>query len=471
MNEEETIMKKSSYMASGSDRTNKGNTTNTNSKNQILGGKTMKNLNKVLATVVAIAALLFAFSTVALAADLDGHWSAEAMKEAAKRGWITADANGNFEPNAQITRAEAAVIFWNVIGKPAPKNANPFTDVNANASYRNAVVALNEMGVINGMGGGLFKPENTLTREEFCSMAAKFFGLQAKDAGAYGSFADYGEISDWARPGMSAMVELGYIKGKGNNMAAPKDIMTRAEMVTVVVNAFIGERANTFTTFYSYAQLADIPNLYWVGTAGTDGKLNGYKLLIPANMTIELAPTRIGHTFIVHHARDGKSEAITIQAGNSRKIDLKIGDELSLEILVANLNGTSLWFRSELPQEVSANEFSKWYSDLGGVAKYAGGYSTITNWDEVRTTIKVAGIDAELVTVGGEKSIRFTASRNMSVTKTATKTEINIWLAPDVGDWTTLEVGRALSINRGDTLRFEIKEWYIAVLLGDIVIP
>ena len=54
--------------------------------------------------------------------DTAGHWAAEAIGRAAAAGWITGYPDGAFRPNQSITRAEAATIINNMLGRAPDKD-------------------------------------------------------------------------------------------------------------------------------------------------------------------------------------------------------------------------------------------------------------------------------------------------------------------------------------------------------------
>ena len=54
--------------------------------------------------------------------DTAGHWAADAIGRAAAAGWITGYPDGAFRPNQSITRAEAATIINNMLGRSPDKD-------------------------------------------------------------------------------------------------------------------------------------------------------------------------------------------------------------------------------------------------------------------------------------------------------------------------------------------------------------
>ena len=83
-------------------------------------------------------------------------------------------------PNAKITRGEAAVIFAKVFEMYEQVNDVPdgyFTDVPKGSAAYDAVYFLAEAGVCNGMGNGTFGVNATFKRSEVATIVARIAGL------------------------------------------------------------------------------------------------------------------------------------------------------------------------------------------------------------------------------------------------------------------------------------------------------
>lgn len=102
---------------------------------------------------------------VAFADVADDAWYAPYIKRVASAGIINGD-GVNFSPDGLITRQDAAVIVARALNL-ASENAPAFSDAAEIADYAaSAVAALNENSLMNGMGDGLFAPNANLTRAE-----------------------------------------------------------------------------------------------------------------------------------------------------------------------------------------------------------------------------------------------------------------------------------------------------------------
>ena len=84
---------------------------------------------------------------------------------------------GLFGPDDHMTRAQAAQMFYNLLLDQEVSAAVRFTDVPADAWYARAVETLASLGMVEGVGGGKFAPERTITRAEFTVMAMRFARL------------------------------------------------------------------------------------------------------------------------------------------------------------------------------------------------------------------------------------------------------------------------------------------------------
>ena len=90
----------------------------------------------------------------------------EAVKWAQEKGITGGIGNGLFGPNQPCTRAQIVTFLWRAAGSPEPKSMSSFSDVSADSYYAKAVAWAVENGVTNGIGDGLFGPDNSCTRAQ-----------------------------------------------------------------------------------------------------------------------------------------------------------------------------------------------------------------------------------------------------------------------------------------------------------------
>ena len=151
--------------------------------------------------------------------------------------------NGIFKPNGTTTRAQAAMILWNMEGKPAATGETiDFADVEAGAWYADAIAWASSVGVVNGWtdsatGKQVFSPATDVTREQFAAMLYRY--AQLKGDGFTGlwafqlDFPDAGNVASWATEAMSWMVMKGVINGMDGKLN-PQGNATRAQVANMI---------------------------------------------------------------------------------------------------------------------------------------------------------------------------------------------------------------------------------------------
>ena len=147
--------------------------------------------------------------------------------------------DGTFGPENNMTRAEVAQMFYNLLLDQDVEVTKTFDDVPANAWYTKAVNTLASLDIISGVGDNKFEPERSITRAEFTSMAMKFAvgGEEGENI-----FSDVDE-DDWFYKAVVDSIQYGWIHGYGDGTFRPNNPITRAE-VTAIVNNMLGRAAD-----------------------------------------------------------------------------------------------------------------------------------------------------------------------------------------------------------------------------------
>ena len=144
--------------------------------------------------------------------------------------------DGTVRPNANITRAEVATIFFRLLTDEARNSlwstTNTFSDVASTAWYNTAVSTMANAGIIQGYEDGTFRPNANITRAEFAAIAARFM------TSGYDVESDlFTDIAGhWARESINDAATAGWINGYSDDTFRPDNAITRAEAVTLVNN-------------------------------------------------------------------------------------------------------------------------------------------------------------------------------------------------------------------------------------------
>jgi hypothetical protein len=155
--------------------------------------------------------------------------------------YIRGIGNNLFAPNAQITRAQVAQIFYNLLDEPGVQATHSFSDIVDTAWYANAVNTLSALNIIVGYPDGSFRPNNNITRAEFVTLVLRFSGTEA-DISAPASFGDV-TADHWAFIFINSAVANGWIQGYEDGTFRPDIHMTRAEAVTIT-NRLLSRQAD-----------------------------------------------------------------------------------------------------------------------------------------------------------------------------------------------------------------------------------
>lgn len=146
---------------------------------------------------------------------------------------------GTFGPDQNMTRAEAAQMFYNLLLEKDVKITVEFEDVPADAWYAKPVNTLASLGILSGVGNGRFDPERSITRAEFTVIAMKFANTSG---GGVNIFSDVNE-DDWFYSAVVDSTQYGWINGYPDGTFRPEATISRAE-VTVIVNHMLGRAAD-----------------------------------------------------------------------------------------------------------------------------------------------------------------------------------------------------------------------------------
>lgn len=171
--------------------------------------------------------------------DLDRNgWYHEYVDWALKNGVMNGVGGGLFEPNGETTRAMLVMVLYRMAGAPdMAGRESSFTDVSADSWYGAAVIWASENGIVNGVGGGLFDPDASLTREQMAMMLYRFAGYLGSNTEKRADLSAYGDadaVSAAAQDAMAWAVAEGLVNGRSAAELAPKAGATRAELATIL---------------------------------------------------------------------------------------------------------------------------------------------------------------------------------------------------------------------------------------------
>jgi hypothetical protein len=161
-------------------------------------------------------------------------------------------------PDSNMTRAEAATIMVNLSGEELGEYENVFSDVSNELWYAKFIAQATAMGFISGFDDGNFRPEDTVTREQFATMISRLIKLAPLEGTAFEDV----EPGRWSAGYIKAVYEKGIVSGYDDGTFRPENSITRAEAVRMANSAInlIPDKEAIDKILCPYA---DLPKSHW----------------------------------------------------------------------------------------------------------------------------------------------------------------------------------------------------------------
>lgn len=181
-------------------------------------------------------------------ASVPSEWAAEEVTKAAEAGLLAGLEKVDYQKS--ITRAEFAKLIVNcvtpVLGLSAEEivgdNTTQFTDID-DVSVNTAAL----LGIVNGVGDGLFAPEKEITRQEIAVMMHRatntvsvlldkvYLSAEAVDLAEY---TDADAVAEWAKTAVSVLAANDVMKGVSETELAPLSATTVEQAILLATRIF-----------------------------------------------------------------------------------------------------------------------------------------------------------------------------------------------------------------------------------------
>ena len=147
--------------------------------------------------------------------------------------YVVGYSDGTVRPNANISRAEVATIFFRLLKSDIRDGNltadNDFSDVSDGQWHNKAISTMAKLGIVKGRRADSFDPDASITRAEFAAICARFNTKPVENSGSFSDISGH-----WAENEIERAAAFGWISGYPDGTFRPDARITRAEAMTMI---------------------------------------------------------------------------------------------------------------------------------------------------------------------------------------------------------------------------------------------
>ncbi|MBD9010374.1 MAG: hypothetical protein EGR16_08595 [Clostridiales bacterium] len=167
-------------------------------------------------------------------------WATEAIEYLGKNKIINGFGDGTFRPEMSVTREEFVAMIVRAFDKIDENATADFSDADKNEWYYSALATASKLGIINGYDGK-FGVGETISRQDMCAMLSRAASsLKIALIGKYATivFDDESEIAEYAKDCVQKLQSAGIVNGVGGSAFDPNGEVTRAMAAKVIYEMY-----------------------------------------------------------------------------------------------------------------------------------------------------------------------------------------------------------------------------------------
>lgn len=166
-------------------------------------------------------------------------WYFNAVEFVYNKGIMQGVSSTKFSPNGTVTRGMLVTMLWRMAGEPYVGGGS-FDDVASGSYYATAVAWAAKNGIVDGYNSTRFGPNDAVTREQIATMLyryAKWLGYSTSGSSLAG-YSDASSVSSWAKDAMGWAVKNSVVTGVTATKLNPTSSATRAETAQMFMNFY-----------------------------------------------------------------------------------------------------------------------------------------------------------------------------------------------------------------------------------------
>ncbi len=166
----------------------------------------------------------------------DFPWAKEAISALYDKKIINGMGDGSFGGKNTVSRADFTVMLYRALGKTASFEEN-FADVKKTDYFYNEIGMARALGIANGMGENLFLPRENISRQDMAVMLYRVLKSEGKISEKVfdeALFSDGEEVKAYAKEAIASLCAAGIINGYDDKTFKPSESATRAETAVLI---------------------------------------------------------------------------------------------------------------------------------------------------------------------------------------------------------------------------------------------
>lgn len=253
--------------------------------------KKLKQLGTLLLTLaLALAMVVPAFAAVEDTgySDVDAGASyAEAVIYCREHELMNGVGNGRFDPEGNLTRAALATVLYRMEGEPSVTGEDSFTDTDSGVWYSNAILWASQRELMGGYGGGIFGTDDPVTRQDMATILYRYAG--SPEIASEESYDDETTISGYAAAAVDWASANSIVSALSGNTFAPQASATRGQIAIALMNYNRNQQTAPTGPDPTPGEGGRVLIAYFSATNNTEGVANHLNAILDADL-YEITP-------------------------------------------------------------------------------------------------------------------------------------------------------------------------------------
>lgn len=167
--------------------------------------------------------------------DIENHWAKNEVQAMASKGYANGS-GGMFRPDDNITRAEFVSMLVRILEIQSEDAESSFTDVKSSDWFSLNVASAVKSGLVKGYEDNTFKPNAPISRQEIGTIIGSLLNDDISSSQIEEILSVYNDdVAEWAKKDVASTVKAGIIKGLPGNMFGGSQNATRAQAAAMLL--------------------------------------------------------------------------------------------------------------------------------------------------------------------------------------------------------------------------------------------